>query len=81
MEERGLVERGRDETDRRVILIRLAEAGTAVTSEMLEQRRTRLRRVLAELSPDEVAGFLKGIRAMRAARERLLAQTGEGQEP
>ena len=77
MEERGLVERQRAEDDRRVVSIHLTGAGTAVSADILEQRRTRLRRILAELSPDEVEGFLRGVRAMRGARERLLAAMGE----
>ncbi len=73
MEERGLVERQRAAEDRRVVAIHLTEAGTAVSRDMLEQRRERLRRILAELSPDEIQAFLKGIRAVRGARERVLA--------
>lgn len=77
MEERGLVERQRAADDRRVVTIHLTEAGTAVSRDMLEQRRARLRRVLAELKPDEIEAFLKGIRAVRGARERVLAVLGE----
>jgi DNA-binding MarR family transcriptional regulator len=81
MEERGLVERQRAEDDRRVVSIHLTDHGVAVSREMIEQRRERLRRLLEEMSPDEVEGFLKGIRAMRGARERLVAALGEDREP
>jgi DNA-binding MarR family transcriptional regulator len=81
MEERGLVERQRAEGDRRVVSIHLTEAGTSVSREIIEQRRERLRRILSELSPEEVEGFLKGVRAIRGARERLVAALGEEHAP
>jgi len=77
MEERGIVERQRAQDDRRVVSIHLTEGGVAVFRDMVEQRRARLRRVLGELTPDEIEGFLKGIRAMRGARERLRAAMNE----
>ncbi len=81
MEERGLVERRRAEDDRRVVAIHLTENGTAVSRQIIEQRRERLRRILAEMSPDEVEGFLKGIRAIRGARERLMAALADESAP
>lgn len=73
MEERGLVERRRGEGDRRVVAIHLADGGRAISRDLMALRRERLSHVLAELTPREVSGFLLGIRAMRRARERLVA--------
>jgi DNA-binding MarR family transcriptional regulator len=73
MEQRGIVERQQAPEDRRVVLIRITEAGVAVSRELVARRRDQLRRILGELSDDEVAAFLKGIRALRAARGRLVA--------
>lgn len=76
MEERGIVERRAASDDRRVTHIHITDAGTAVSRELLARRRAQLRTVLAELSDDDVAAFLRGVRAMRAARERLAEREG-----
>ncbi len=71
MERRGLVERRHDTEDRRVVLVHLTSAGTDVFRELGVRRREHLGRLLAELSDDDLAAFLQGIRALRAARVRL----------
>jgi DNA-binding MarR family transcriptional regulator len=71
MEERGLIERTHAETDRRVVNVTLTEAGRNVFREMAEVRRFGLRKLLGELSEEELAGFLAGLRAMRAARAKI----------
>jgi DNA-binding MarR family transcriptional regulator len=73
MEERGIVERRQGADDRRLVLIRTTPAGAEVTRDLLARRRQQLRRVLAELSDDEQAALLRGMRALRAARERIAA--------
>jgi DNA-binding MarR family transcriptional regulator len=73
MEKRGLVERRHDVADRRVVLVHPTEAGAQVFPNMAAQRREFLTRVLAELSEDEMNALLKGMRAMRAARRKLVA--------
>ena len=71
MEQRGLVERQRDPDDRRVIRVVLDPAGRQLIEGMAEERRGHLARILEELTDDELEGFLRGTRALRAARERL----------
>lgn len=73
MEHRGLVIRRHEEDDRRVVVVSLAEAGTHVFRDMAAVRREHMGRLLAELREDELAGFVKGIRAIRAARQRFVA--------
>lgn len=73
MERRDFVRRRHDTEDRRVVLVELTDRGAAVFRALGVDRRLRLARVLAELSDDELEGFLKGVRAMHAARERLFA--------
>lgn len=73
MEKRGLVERRHGTTDRRVVLVHPTSAGVQVFSEMAAHRRGMLSRVLAELSEDEMASLLVGMRAIHAARRRLVA--------
>jgi DNA-binding MarR family transcriptional regulator len=73
MEQRGLVERRRDEDDRRVIRVALTETGRRMIEGLATERRERLAKVLEELTDDELEGFLRGSRALRRARERLHA--------
>jgi DNA-binding MarR family transcriptional regulator len=74
MEERSLVERQHDQEDRRVVLVIPTETGLAVFRDVTEQRREHLMTVLGQLSDEELQGFLRGLRAVRAARERVHAE-------
>jgi len=71
MEQRGLIERRRDDEDRRVIRVALREDGRRLIEGVAAERRERLHVLLNELTDDELDGFLKGTRALREARERL----------
>ena len=71
MEERSLVERRHDQEDRRVVLVVPTETGLAVFRDMMEQRREHLATVLGTLGDEELAGFLRGLRAIRAARAAM----------
>jgi DNA-binding MarR family transcriptional regulator len=73
MERRGLVERHRDQDDRRVVLVRQTDAGGRVFDDMAAHRRETLSAVLDELSDDEMAALLKGMQAMQTARRRVMA--------
>jgi DNA-binding MarR family transcriptional regulator len=72
MEQRGLVTRVRDEEDRRVIRVALTDSGRQLLATIAAERRERLALVLADLTDDELEGFLLGSQALRRARERLL---------
>lgn len=72
MEQRGLVSRLRDEADRRVIRVELTASGRQLLAAIAAERRERLAVVLADLSDEELEGFLRGSQALRRARERLL---------
>ncbi len=78
MEARGLVERVHAEHDRRMVLVRATPAGADVFRAIGEHRRTALQRLLTHLSDEELAGFLAGHRALRAARAAELS--GDRQE-
>ncbi len=71
MEQRGLVERQRDEADRRIIRVAATDEGHRLIDGMAAQRRDHLARMLDELTDDELAAYLTGARAMRRVRERL----------
>ncbi|MGD0862870.1 MAG: MarR family transcriptional regulator [Candidatus Limnocylindrales bacterium] len=78
MEKRGLVERRHGTEDRRTVLVYPTQAGGQVFVDMATHRRGALSRVLAELSEEEMAALLTGMRAIRAARRRVLPITAEG---
>lgn len=71
MERRGLVERRHDTADRRLVVVHLTERGAGLFRDLEAHRRERLAQLLHELTPDELTGLLRGLRALRAARARL----------
>jgi DNA-binding MarR family transcriptional regulator len=73
MEKRGLVERRHGTEDRRTVLVHPTGEGAQVFRDMAAHRRDRLTRVLEELTEDEMAALLVGMRAIQAARRRLMA--------
>ena len=75
MEERTLVERQHDREDRRVVLVIPTETGLAVFRDMMEQRQEHLAALLAKLDDDDLRAFLQGLRAVKAAREELHAES------
>jgi DNA-binding MarR family transcriptional regulator len=77
MEKRGLVERRHATDDRRKVLVHATHAGIQVFFDMASHRREMLSRVLGELTEDEMTALLVGMRAIHAARRRVLAQTGQ----
>ena len=73
MEQRGLVERQRDDEDRRVVRVAITDEGLQLVASMANERREHLVQMLGEFTDDELAAFLTGALAMRRARERLYA--------
>ena len=71
MEKRGMVERRHGTEDRRTVVVYTTQAGAQVFRDMADHRRAVLSRVLAELSEDEMAALLTGMKAILAARRRL----------
>lgn len=67
--EKGLVERTRDEEDRRVQWIAVTKAGRAALQEALDATSTRVKRLLSALSPEE-------IHSIKSSLERLIAVLG-----
>jgi DNA-binding MarR family transcriptional regulator len=67
MEEHGLIERVRVPDDRRIVLVRPAEAGRRALTETETSRRERLRAVLGHLSTSERPIVLAALRSLRRA--------------
>ncbi len=64
LEKRGLVERVRDSQDRRVVRVRLAPHAQQIAEAHIAERRSRMREVLATLTPEEQRTFVKTLRLM-----------------
>jgi DNA-binding MarR family transcriptional regulator len=71
MEQRGLVARERDGEDRRVIHVVLTAQGEGLIAGIAAERLDKLARLLDTLPEDDAAALLRGLRAMRHAREAL----------
>lgn len=66
----GLVERGADSTDRRVVRLMLTERGRAALAELHQQRDERIAAALDRLRAEEQEAVLTGLRLLaEAARE------------
>ena len=74
MEQRGLVERRGDESDRRVVLVHPTAAGLAVFNDLAQMRRAGLVNILERLTNEELKALLVGLRAMSKARAAQLAE-------
>ncbi len=74
MEKRCLVERRHGTEDRRVVTVHPTEQGLAVIREIESEGRANIIRLIAELTDDELAAFLTGIRAMHAAGIRVFGE-------
>ena len=73
MEDRHLVERHHDENDRRVVLVGLTSTGRRMFRVIEQRRRAHLRKVLGQLTDDELSAFLIGLRAVKAAGAAMAA--------
>ena len=74
MEQRGLVEREHDLTDRRVVVVHPAPGGAKIFDDIDERRRTGLAKLLVQLTDAELAGLLAGHRALRMARAAAIEE-------
>lgn len=70
----GLVERLRDDDDRRLVVVRATDAGRAAVEEIDLVRRRQLSRVLEMLAPDEQQAALRVFRKMHEASNRITEQ-------
>jgi DNA-binding MarR family transcriptional regulator len=75
MEEHGLVDRVRNEIDRRVVHVAVSERGRAVVEEFGGPKRVQLQRLLSTMSTQEIHDVIRGAEAMRNGLDRLRAAT------
>jgi len=76
MEEHGLVERVRDDVDRRVVHVGIAEPGRRMMEEMMGLKREQLQRLLDSMTDSELEHVVKGA----AAVDRALSRASESLE-
>jgi DNA-binding MarR family transcriptional regulator len=67
MEERGLVERSRVPSDRRIVLVRASAQGDRIRDEIEALKQDRMRAVLGRLEPSSLGRVLAAISDLRAA--------------
>ena len=69
--ERGIVDRGHADDDRRVVLVSLNDTGRQLIGEMEEARRDRIRRLVGALDRGQQERLLQAVRDLRAAAMRV----------
>jgi MarR family transcriptional regulator, organic hydroperoxide resistance regulator len=74
MEERGLVERVRDEADRRIVHVRLSDAGLAALADIEVFQQEALARVIAELDDAQLASLAATLDDLGGAVRRVVEQ-------
>jgi DNA-binding MarR family transcriptional regulator len=74
VEERGLVERIHDTDDRRLVRVRLTDAGFNELRELQVVRRQRLAAAIQHLTDAEQVALLNSIRSLRSALSHLTTQ-------
>ena len=72
MVERGLVERGRDDSDRRVVTVQATAAGRQTVEEIDQIRRRTFAGILGRLTPEQQQRALRTFTELRAAAESAL---------
>jgi DNA-binding MarR family transcriptional regulator len=75
LEERGLVRRGRDDDDGRVVLVHVTDAGVGALEGFRDDVRAALRSHLEEMSDDELAALATSADALQTL---ILALQGAG---
>lgn len=71
MEERGLVERIRDDADRRVVHVRLTDAGSAALADIEVFRDEALTRIIDELDDEQLASLAQTLADLGQAVTRV----------
>jgi DNA-binding MarR family transcriptional regulator len=69
--DQGLVHRGGEPLDARVVLLSLTPAGDALVAQRRADRTARLERALADLSPDDVARIADAVPALTRLADAL----------
>jgi DNA-binding MarR family transcriptional regulator len=77
MEKKGVIERRRSDEDRRVVQVYVTEKGEQVFTQMQAERQSNLMKMLSNVSESDLRALLKGLRAVREARDKYLDQIAQ----
>jgi DNA-binding MarR family transcriptional regulator len=75
--ERGIVQRTHDDSDRRLVLVTLTDAGQRLIGEMEAGRRDRMSRLIAHLDDPQQRRLLQSVKDLHVAALRLAAEPEE----
>jgi DNA-binding MarR family transcriptional regulator len=78
MEKKGVIERRRSESDRRVVDVYVTDKAEQIFAAMQSERQLRLNQLIEQINDEDLSALLVGLRAVRTARERLLSQEPDG---
>ncbi|HEX5825463.1 MAG TPA: MarR family transcriptional regulator [Candidatus Limnocylindrales bacterium] len=81
MEQRRLVVRRHDETDRRIVSVHPTGRGSEVFARLRRHRQDKLKKLLSQLSDAELTAFLTGLRAIRRARAATSSEVSPTKDP
>jgi DNA-binding MarR family transcriptional regulator len=74
MEERGVVERLHDATDRRVVVVQPTQVGLEFSRELGDVRRTQLTALIGALTLEQQENLLRAVRDLRAVIDQPTSQ-------
>jgi len=72
MEKKGVIERRRNDDDRRVVEVHVTDQGQQVFKEMQAERQAHMTNMLSYVGDKDLKALLAGLRAVREAREKWL---------
>jgi len=75
MEKKGVIERRRSDEDRRVVEVSVTDKGQQVFTTMQAERQANMMRMISKISDADLRALLKGLRAVREARDKWLEET------
>lgn len=76
--ERGLVERMADREDRRIVLVRLSEAGTAEVAKLFSVGRAQLAGLLEHVATEDLDCVARAMEILQAAAAEVRGRLGAG---
>lgn len=75
--EKGMLERSRDDSDRRVVLVSLSELGVSITTEVVESALQVFRNVFRSVRQSDREEYLSLLRRIEEAQEGALTRPEE----
>ena len=81
MEKKGVIERRRSDEDRRVVQVYVTDKGEQVFSAMQAERQANMLKMISKISDTDLKALLKGLRAVREARDTWLAELAQQGKP